>query len=241
MCSVLNICCTVCAVLNICCTVCAVLNFSAQCVLCLTFVARSLARFVHKAFVGSVVAVAGSFPCTAILVHVLAYLLDGRHPACLLAVLSWPGVGLAVRLDQTAELVGVLQHVAAACGGFFSRCDTALAAVVFPQLFDVDRAETASLAELFIGVAERHDGLPSVDAERVASVVHDRVFVVGLSEGGGLAGVVLLEVVTHSRLHVLPVDSDVAVTVSSGLFVVESQGMHHFVDGSAQVSVTTVS
>jgi len=113
--------------------------------------------------------------------------------------------------------------------------------VVFSNLSEIDGTETVSLSQLFIRVRERSDdGNVAVDGEGIPSIMHNRLFVVRFVQRTSFSGGVFCELTMISCRHIAEVDSDEAITVSPGLFVVESDSVHQFMyDDSDRLTSTS--
>lgn len=97
------------------------------------------------------------------------------------------------------------------------------AAVEFVDPQDISFGHVPSLADLHVGVGDGGDAVPSIlGGEGCSAIVHDGGIVVG---GVQVVGLLLVKVVGHARINVLPVDSDMPVTVAPGLLVLEAQSM----------------
>lgn len=102
---------------------------------------------------------------------------------------------------------------------------------VDPQ--DVSGGQPLSLADGHVGVGDGGDGVQPVDREGCFSVVHDRAVVIGSVQ---VVGVWSIKVVGVVRVDVTPVDRDILVTVTPGLFVLEAQSMESLVLNDAEVN-----
>jgi len=111
---------------------------------------------------------------------------------------------------------------------------------VFSNLSEIDGTETVSLSQLFIRVRERSDDRNvAVDGECIPSIMHNRLFVVRFVQRTSFSGGVFRELTMISCRHIAEVDSDEAITVSPGLFVVESDSVHQFMDDDSDRLTST--
>ena len=97
-------------------------------------------------------------------------------------------------------------------------CISAPVEGVDPQ--DVDGGQVHSLSDRHCCIRNRSDGVPPVDGESGFPIVHHGGVVVWCVE---VVGVLLVEIVLHRWRDIFPVDPHVAVAVTPGLLVVETQ------------------
>lgn len=99
------------------------------------------------------------------------------------------------------------------------------------DLLGIDFGHAIPLPQHLIRIGQRFDRLLSILRESVVAIMHDGSLVVIESVSVGCARLVLLEVPDGGRDDVFFKDLDMVISVFSGLFMPESDSMHHLVDG----------